>query len=74
MLHHACRYGHSEIVELLVQNGANVNSEDNNFLTPLHYAARYNADNSSLKVENFVVSKCLFYEFLIIAIILKITT
>ncbi|VDD89908.1 unnamed protein product [Enterobius vermicularis] len=54
LLHHACRYGHSEIVELLVQNGANVNSEDNNFLTPLHYAARYNADNSSLKVENFV--------------------
>ncbi|XP_066911304.1 transient receptor potential cation channel subfamily A member 1 homolog isoform X2 [Clytia hemisphaerica] len=40
-LHYAVRYGHFNIVKLLVENGANVNVNGEYGATPLHYAARY---------------------------------
>lgn len=40
-LHYAVRYGHSAIVKLLVENGANVNVQGEYGATPLHYASRY---------------------------------
>ena len=39
-LHDACRRGHIEIVEYLVEHGANVNVSDNDGITPLHDACR----------------------------------
>ena len=38
-LHHAAEYGHLEITELLLSNGANVNRRDDDKATPLHFAA-----------------------------------
>ena len=38
-LHNACSYGHFEVAELLVKNGANVNVTDLWKFTPLHEAA-----------------------------------
>lgn len=38
LLHRACGDGSSEIVELLIQRGCNVNAIDQNNSTPLHYA------------------------------------
>lgn len=41
-LHHACRYGHIAVAHFLIQQGADVNARDDDLLTPLHFAARYN--------------------------------
>ncbi|KAH7724429.1 hypothetical protein AAVH_07903 [Aphelenchoides avenae] len=38
-LHWACDAGHNEVVQLLVNSGADVNARDKDGLTPLHYAA-----------------------------------
>ena len=38
-LHYAAEYGHLEITELLLSNGANVNRRDDDKATPLHFAA-----------------------------------
>lgn len=38
-LHNACSYGHYEVTEMLVKNGANVNVADLWKFTPLHEAA-----------------------------------
>jgi hypothetical protein len=38
-LHYAAEYGHLEIVELLLVNGANVNRRDDDKATPLYFAA-----------------------------------
>jgi ankyrin repeat protein len=37
-LHRAARYGHKEVVELLITKGADVNTKDNQGLTSLWYA------------------------------------
>lgn len=41
-LHLACDIGNIEIVQLLLENGADTDVLDNNFMTPLHYAANRN--------------------------------
>jgi ankyrin repeat protein len=41
-LHLACDIGNIEIVQLLLEKGANVDVLDDNFMTPLHYAANRN--------------------------------
>lgn len=38
-LHNACSFGHSDVVTLLLKNGADPNSRDNWNFTPLHEAA-----------------------------------
>lgn len=38
-LHYAAKYGHAEVVELLIQHRAQVNALDGVGCTPLHYAA-----------------------------------
>ena len=38
-LHYAAEYGHLEIAELLLANGANVNRRDDDKATPLYFAA-----------------------------------
>ena len=38
-LHHACNAGHLQMVELLLQNGLNVNANDKKERRPLHYAS-----------------------------------
>ncbi|WP_264688090.1 ankyrin repeat domain-containing protein [Wolbachia endosymbiont (group A) of Sympetrum striolatum] len=40
LLHSAAKNGHADVVNALIQNGANVNAEDNFKSTPLHNAAR----------------------------------
>lgn len=38
-LHNACSFGHAEVVNLLLQHGADPNARDNWNYTPLHEAA-----------------------------------
>ena len=38
-LHLAAKYGHKEIVEILIANGADINAKDDDGETPLHKAA-----------------------------------
>ena len=38
LLHTAARYGHKAVTELLIFKGADVNTKDNQGLTPLWYA------------------------------------
>ena len=40
-LHQAVRNGHTEIVELLIANGADVNSKDEDGQTPLDWAIQF---------------------------------
>lgn len=41
-LHLACDIGNIEIVQLLLENGADTDILDNDFMTPLHYASNRN--------------------------------
>lgn len=41
-LHLACEIGNIEIVQLLLENGADIDVLDNYFMTPLHYASNRN--------------------------------
>ena len=45
LLHIACMFHHLELVELLLDNGANINSTNNNGSTPLHIACKYNFED-----------------------------
>ena len=38
-IHNSASYGHVEVTELLIQNGADVNAKDIYLFTPLHEAA-----------------------------------
>lgn len=54
-LHWACRGVHLEIVEYLIENGADVNARDNNNITPLHSLAfRGQTDCIELLIKNGV--------------------
>ena len=66
-MHKAAGWGHKEVAELLIANGADVNAKDEDGDTPLVYAKGEKADilrkqgakaGDELKVEgiNFVVS------------------
>jgi len=50
-LHHACKKGSQECLELLLQNGANIMAQDNRQWTPLHYASY----NGHPKAVNFLL-------------------
>ncbi|GAA6077549.1 unconventional myosin-XVI-like, partial [Tachysurus ichikawai] len=41
LLHIACASGYREVVDLLLENGADVQATDNSYWTPLHLAAKY---------------------------------
>ena len=41
-MHLACDIGNIEIVQLLLENGADIDVLDNDFMTPLHYASNRN--------------------------------
>ncbi|XP_050438309.1 myotrophin-like [Adelges cooleyi] len=53
MLHKACDYGHLDIVEYLIQNGADINKKDNFGITPLLCALWEN----HLKVAKYLIDK-----------------
>ena len=53
ILHLACETGKLKYVELLVENGADVNSIAVDYMTPLHYACKV----GSLEVVSYLVSK-----------------
>ena len=38
-LHYACRGGYLQIVEYLIENGADIEAQDDNEETPLHYVS-----------------------------------
>jgi ankyrin repeat protein len=51
-LHMACMHGHLEVVQILLDRGANVHVRDNNGSFPLHVAAAFNhADVCRLLLE-----------------------
>ena len=39
-LHYAARYSHVEIIDLLLELGAEINQPGDDDMTPIHYAAR----------------------------------
>ena len=45
-IHLAAGFGHPEMIELLLQYGADIETLDNKLNTPLHYAAMYNKPES----------------------------
>ena len=49
-LHRAVLFGQKEIVELLIQKGADVNKENNYKSTPLHVAARWNSQKEIVEL------------------------
>ncbi|XP_050530350.1 myotrophin-like [Daktulosphaira vitifoliae] len=51
LLHKACDYGHLDIVEYLIQNGANIDKKDNFGITPLLCALWEN----HLKVAKYLI-------------------
>ena len=54
-LHIALNYNRKEIANLLIENGADLNSRDKiNYWTPIHYAAikNNNLENSNLLIKN----------------------
>ncbi|XP_015374244.1 PREDICTED: myotrophin-like [Diuraphis noxia] len=53
MLHKACDYGHLDIVEYLIQNGADINKKDNFGITPLLCALWEN----HFKVAKYLIEK-----------------
>jgi len=53
LLHTACRYGNSHIVEWLLNNGADINATDSENRTPLEYAIGTNND----KIAKYLVSQ-----------------
>ncbi|KAL4135538.1 hypothetical protein QTP88_007144 [Uroleucon formosanum] len=53
MLHKACDYGHLDIVEYLIQNGADINKKDNFGITPLLCALWEN----HFKVAKYLIDK-----------------
>ncbi|XP_025409140.1 myotrophin-like [Sipha flava] len=53
MLHKACDYGHLDIVEYLIQNGADINKKDNFGITPLLCALWEN----HLRVAKYLIDK-----------------
>ena len=52
-LHSAVSFGHISIVELLINNGANVNMASNSGFTPLHIAV----DQGNVSFVEFLISK-----------------
>ncbi|VVC27339.1 Ankyrin repeat-containing domain,Ankyrin repeat [Cinara cedri] len=53
MLHKACDFGHLDIVEYLIQNGADINKKDNFGITPLLCALWEN----HLSVAKYLIDK-----------------
>ena len=49
--------GHSKIVALLLDNGADYSSSDSNGATPLHYASQNNYDVSMTQFIDFEFPK-----------------
>ena len=50
-LHIACDIGNKEIVRLLLDNNADIEIVDNNYMTPLHYATK----NNNLKIIKLLI-------------------
>lgn len=50
-LHYAARYGHKDVAELLLAEGADVNAKDDFAHTPLHHAAQAPIQRSAATVE-----------------------
>ena len=57
-MHLAVRYGHLELVQLLVDHEANMNVRDDLHRGPLHYAANFDR----LEIEEFLLSKGVKYD------------
>ena len=53
LLHEASKFFNLNIVEYLVNQKANINSQDNNYYTPLHYAA----ENGHLSVVEYLINQ-----------------
>ena len=49
-LHNAVQYSNTEVVKLLIDNGAHVKAVDKGKWTPLHYAARFNPNAGMVSV------------------------
>ena len=63
-LHYAARYSHIDVMHVLVQNGADVNIQGDDGLTPLHYAARYHSCMlSPLALDPIRVQSCVYCLF-----------
>ena len=69
-LHKAAKSGHTDIVHMLLENGANINAQCKSLQTPLHKAAifekedilrlliKYGADVNAMSNRNSIEHRC----------------
>lgn len=50
-LHYASLFGYEEEIQVLLENGANVDTRDKNFATAAHYAAQHSLPALKLLLE-----------------------
>ena len=54
---HACKFGNSEIVKLLLDNGADINNKDSDGKSPLYWASLNDDDKESPKICSLLIKK-----------------
>ena len=63
-LHDASKRGHSEVVELLVEAGADIAAQDEDGLSAIHWAVVYNRVDEVVTLIQLVGSACYIEDYM----------